>query len=588
MSVPDRPARLAVLALVLVLFPLLATAIRPVWTIDPDASIYVSLARSLAAGEGYTLDGVPHTKYPPGLPILLSGVVRVAGPEAYAGFHAVLVTALLAAVWLAYLVTRRLGYRPVVAWSVAAATGLSQTLFDLSVTYLRTETVFLALTLGALLALWRAFSPSGGWPSATLAALLVVAACSVRLAGVGLLAVPALHALRPRTPGAARGRATLVLVVGLLALAAWQARTGSVARAFPGATNYGTEFTAAEPRDLTKIVRVDMPRLDGPALVRRVAGNLEVMTRAMAVLLTNVDRAGARLPVGALCLLLVMAGLHVMWWRPRTRPAGPDAVAYVLAMLAVCLVWPFNQQERFYVPLLPLLLVAAGEGLLEGLRLAGRFAGSRAGRALLLAGGGAVLLLLAAQRSDNPVLLGRWSYGYAALLAAAVLLGLLVARQLARGQLPALQPGHALLAVALIALPFLHRRVVEWPRQVAAFSERRAREPATGSLARIDVDPRLEAVALYLRDHTPADTVLMTDVPRMLQVMSGRRCIPFVYSVDPPAVQTDGAQLLFYTREIAEAAAVMDTVAPRLQPVLELDPVEDGGRLVRPTVYRAP
>src|SRR5262245_6833511 len=130
MPAPDRPARLALLALLLALAPLLYAAIRPVWTIDPDASLYVSLARSLAAGDGYTLDGVPHTKYPPGLPILLSGVVRVAGPEAYAGFHAALVTALLLAVLLAYAVTRRLGYPPMAAWAVAAATGLSQTLFD--------------------------------------------------------------------------------------------------------------------------------------------------------------------------------------------------------------------------------------------------------------------------------------------------------------------------------------------------------------------------------------------------------------------------------------------------------------------------
>jgi hypothetical protein len=80
----------------------------------------------------------------------------------------------------------------------------------------------------------------------------------------------------------------------------------------------------------------------------------------------------------------------------------------------------------------------------------------------------------------------------------------------------------------------------------------------------------------------------MTDVPRMLQVMSGRRCVPFAYTLNPPDVRWSGAQLVFYTREIPEASAVMDAVAPRLQPALELDPVDDGGRLVRPTVYRVP
>jgi hypothetical protein len=86
----QRGARILLPTLIL-LGIVLGSAIRSVWAIDPDASLYVGLGRSLAAGDGYALDGVPHTKYPPGLPLLLAGVTRVADAEAYALIHAGLV-----------------------------------------------------------------------------------------------------------------------------------------------------------------------------------------------------------------------------------------------------------------------------------------------------------------------------------------------------------------------------------------------------------------------------------------------------------------------------------------------------------------
>jgi hypothetical protein len=212
------------------------------------------------------------------------------------------------------------------------------------------------------------------------------------------------------------------------------------------------------------------------------------------------------------------------------------------------------------------------------------------GRLAVLAAGAALLLLLALQRSDDPALLGRWSRSYAALLAVGAAAWLAALLLLRRGPLPALPraaPPALLLAVPLLlAIPYAHHRFVEWPAMRRAFDERRAADPQPGPLARIDVDSRLESVAIFLRDRMPPGTVLMTDVPSMLQIMSGRRCIPFVYRVHPPEVLTGNADLVFYTREIPEASAVMDAVAPRLEPVFALPAVDDGGRLVTPTVYR--
>jgi hypothetical protein len=195
-------------------------------------------------------------------------------------------------------------------------------------------------------------------------------------------------------------------------------------------------------------------------------------------------------------------------------------------------------------------------------------------------------VLLATQSSDHPKLLGRWSYSYAALLIVlAALLGLFPGLS-RRGRLPVPAAWMALLVPLAMAGPFVHKRFVEWPGRVAAFEQRRADDPQPGALAAIDVNPLLETVAVHLRDETPPETVLMTDVPRMLQIMSERRCVPFVYRVDPPGVLVGEADLVFYTREIPEAAAGMDTGAPGYEGVFELPAVFDGQRTVTPAVYR--
>ncbi|HZL99278.1 MAG TPA: hypothetical protein VFD43_03410, partial [Planctomycetota bacterium] len=185
----------------------------------------------------------------------------------------------------------------------------------------------------------------------------------------------------------------------------------------------------------------------------------------------------------------------------------------------------------------------------------------------------------------HPVLLGRWSLSYAALLLAGLAAWIGVWQLLRRGGLPAARPAWALALPLLVALPLLHKRFVEWPARVAAFEARRAAEPRSGALARIDADPGLEQVAVFLRDRTDPSAMVMTDVPAMLQILCGRRCVPFVYRVSPPEVLTGDAAYVFYGREWPDATAVTDAVAGRWTTVLELEPFFDGERLVVPAVY---
>jgi len=560
------------------------TALRNVWTIDPDASAYVGLGQSLAAGDGYSLDGVPHGKYPPGFPSFLAALMRVAGPDAYGLFHAALVALLALAVLVSHRLVCRLGFPPWAGAVVAVAVALSQTLGDLSVRYLRTEVPFLAVSMATLLLMSDALSPRRSWGRTVLAAVFMTAALSLRLAGITLAVVPLLHLLFPADGARTRARAGLLLATAGMLLACWAAWGSSVSDERPDAPDYGSELTAMEARDLTKTVRTDMPLIDGAGWVRRLSGNLVVLSRASAVLLTNVDRAGARLPVGLATLGLVLLGLLSLA-RPSSRPRQ-DAAAYVAATLALYLVWPFNQQERFYAPLLPLLLVAAGQGLLVTRDLTATLARTTAGRNVALTIAAALALVLSGQTSDDPTVLGRWSKSYTAVVVLAWIAVVMLAASLRRNRLPEFRPAAACLLPVLFFVPWLHFRFVEWPAQVQRFEQHRDEHPADPPLDRIDVDPRLEQVALWLIEHTSADTLVMTDVPKMMAALTGRTCVPFRYQVDPPEVLHGEADIVFYTRELSEASKVMDSRAGDYDLALELSPVFDGTTTVVPRLYR--
>jgi len=566
----------------------LGSAIRPIWTLDPDAAGYLTLARSLAEGEGYVMDGVPHAKYPPGFPVLLATAMTFAGPHAYGLFHALLVACVLGAAALTYRLVRQLGYPDAAALAAAACVGTSQVLFELSVVYLRTEPLFLLLTLAALLSMIAACSRDGGLLDVLVAGILTCAATATRMAGVTLLVVPLLALVRPSSRLGQRGRAVGAILLGGLAFAGWQVHGWNVRQAHPEAPDYGAELLAAQPRDLTKTVRLDMPRLDAAGAVRRLVGdqtgegNVQVLARATGVLLTNAHRTGSKLIIGAGLLGLVLLGLVAMW---RRGPPHADVAAYVVATMGLYLVWPFDQQERFYVPLLPMLLLAAGEAVARAWALAQRVSSLRRGGVLLVVVTGLVVLVLALQRSDHPELLGRWSRSYAAMLAGATIAWLILLLAVVRGPLPRLSPALWLAAPLFYATPTAVVHLTEWPERVTAFEASRARTPVPPALARIDVHPTLEAVGLWLRANTRPDAVVMTDVPKMLAILSGRRCVPFTYTLDPPEVHEGEADYVFYTRELPDVALLMDARASRFDVAATFTAQDVGGRRIVPTLY---
>ena len=381
---PDRgallPAAFGTLAAALVLAREVSYGPGLLW----DSINYVSVARSLLAGEGFTeFLGRPYTIWPPLYPLLLAAPgllgpdpLDAAGPL-NAAAHGLAVFA------VARHLPRRLAARPLALWGGLAA-ALAMPLADMAALAMP-ETPFILLATLALLRL-DAHLADGRRASLGQAAALAGLATLVRYPGVALLGpLLLLPALRPGV--APRERALRLAASAAIAAAPaalWALRryllTGEVGRAWP----------------------VDYGALD---VLGGVLGGLG----AWAYL--DLPLAGERLatiPVAAAFLLALAGAVAASFARGRgeAHPAwralrvhGVFAFSYVAMLAAATMLdfaW-FGIQPRFLTPLyLPLLVaaLAAGDRLLALERARARRAAAAAGRAAARGSLPAVLAVL--------------------------------------------------------------------------------------------------------------------------------------------------------------------------------------------------
>ena len=388
----------ALLGLVLIgHLALVAAAWIPAPHSGGDNAAYVALADALLDGRGYTEvwdpAAPPHTKYPPVFPLLLAGMMAL-GAHTWTALKLAAAASTTAAVALAFLWTRRRGHGPLFAAGVAGILAVAVALVDAS-HWILSDPTFVALTLLALWALARGGgsdartasggeaagtgsgsgeAPGPGAARASAAWLAVGCAAAVlayftRSAGLPLLlAVAAWLALDRRW----KALAAFAAAAGAPALLWWLR-----ARAVPVAEGaYGSEFWLRDPY-APEAGRVGVGDLMG----RAVENGAGYVTRWIPG--SVVGQGGGW--VAALGLVLV--GLAVAGWVRRLRPRPGPAELFTPLYLGLVLVWPAVWSgERFALPLLPILLVYAGEAL------AG--AASRLGRGgPALAGAVAVALL---------------------------------------------------------------------------------------------------------------------------------------------------------------------------------------------------
>jgi hypothetical protein len=341
----------------LILALLFAVQVSAYWYPTPDASGYLSMARSLARGEGLRNLGSGQLYLAPGYPVLVSPAFLV-GDQPFLVLS--LVNAGLAGLLMLGIYTWARRQVPAAALLVTAVALVN---VDLWALYRRTlsEMAFMALLMWVINALhWACATTSR--PSrigrTVLAAGLMICLVTVRQAGLTVAAgfgtVMLFEAWRARVPwGRALGMALAVGVpacVAVLGLAVYDRLMAapSGAATYAGQIIDPTTTWAGQLLEGLRLRISEIGRVTIPGMFKAYGRRGQWLHPTMAIYLP--------------LLLLLLAG----WWRlvGRTR----DVLALTLPFyLGLYVVWPFDQATRFTVPMIPLLLACLWS-MLEPLR----------------------------------------------------------------------------------------------------------------------------------------------------------------------------------------------------------------------------
>jgi hypothetical protein len=335
-----------------------------------DGAGYAVLAASLASGQGYREIDHPdrpvHAHFPPGYPLVLAAVWRVFGRSAAAAHllsgGCTLTATVLAWAWFRQLYSQRialvLGVALAVNWTWARNGGEIQS-----------EPLFLLLGQAAILfagsnavPLTPSLSQRNRGPENWFLGALLAGSIITRQVGLCLaLAVVTELALRGK-----RRAAIMVAAVTALMVLPWALWLGTVRRStqlglFPRS---GLATTIAE-NSLFYVRRIpDM--VTGPIV--EVA---TVFRPALGVPATGWAIAATAVVVWGWCRIIGSR---------RLRLAGLVPICTLTLLLA----WPFTEAGRFLVPLVPLILIGAVEGLGRLLACLPRMRRPRAWAALAL------------------------------------------------------------------------------------------------------------------------------------------------------------------------------------------------------------
>ena len=311
-----------------------------------DDSLFWVSARSLAGGGGYRIQSLPgepyQTKYPPLYPLLLAGVWKLNPsfpdnlPQAVLSSWLTLVACLL----LARIAFRDLGAGPNGAWALCAVLALSP-FYALCGISLLSELLFACLSLGSLALIERARAPSRGTGLAVVAGLVGSAACLTRSIGLVLLAAGPLVFLM----GKQYRRAAVFALAMLPGTAAWLLWTHAHRLARPDMVAlYYTDYLGYWVRDGTarNLAVVLWRNLDD--LLSSIGG--------MFVFGLGDSFAGKSL--ARVLAVAAIAGTARLWQRSGAMAYVLFTAGYMLALL----LWNFPPDQRFLVPVFPVLLAS--------------------------------------------------------------------------------------------------------------------------------------------------------------------------------------------------------------------------------------
>ncbi|MBM3214975.1 hypothetical protein FJZ36_08685 [Candidatus Poribacteria bacterium] len=335
--------------LVVVFAVVYGLTVVPYWKTTWDSATYIDIAESLLRGEGYSYNGYPHTKYPPGFPLLLAAVEIVADRN-FLWMRALIVACAVTSIALTYALIRRCE-SSVVAIAVAAMTGACfAVVFE--GTRILSDLPYMACSLGTL---YIAERYGRDRRSSVLCALiaLMVASYSVRI--VGFVLAPAIALAPVLNPSQWRDRerrrdAVIVVATMGLVIAAWMGRNAVVTRHLPvglrESLSYESELVAVAPDD------PGSARIGTTHVVSRLRSNAVYYEGLIAGMLTGRRARGSAWMHG-------LAAVVVLGWLLSVIRSRSATDLYAGMYAVVFLLWPSPQGERFVVPVVPLMMYYA-------------------------------------------------------------------------------------------------------------------------------------------------------------------------------------------------------------------------------------
>jgi hypothetical protein len=302
--------------------------------IKPDTCVYMSVARSLARGEGYTYNDGPFGKYPPVFPLALSAVYVTAGQDIRAMQTLVALCGVGALLFVWLLVRARSGGR--IALAVVVLTATCTWFQSHSSAYILSGIPYAMFSLGALWLAERAVRAEAfsiwRWLLAATAGLVAIYTHLVGIALIPAVVCAALFA-RGQSHGARR-RVLAACVAGGICIA------GALLWVLP---NRAVEGTAGYTRHLENVV----PQTFGDLLELARLRLIECVSTPLSRSHNQV-----RWPVALAAVALFLVPGLVKGFRERCSAAEVYACAY-LALLLVA--GGQGGYERYMVPLVPLL-----------------------------------------------------------------------------------------------------------------------------------------------------------------------------------------------------------------------------------------
>ena len=356
-----RYAHLIVLALLIGVHLLLAMSSLSAWDFgrNHDDGVYAVTAKSLAETGEYRIISLPgqppQRKYPIVFPAILSVVwrLRPGFPGNVLWLKMVSVLSLGVFMAVSYGLLRRCS--ELSRWTCLAVVGLcamAPAVGD-AANSVMSGLVYGAFSLGALWLIERAAAGNASWKTGIAIGLLAGCAYITRSIGLALLlALVVTFVWRRRWAILAGGLAGALALVAPLKLLC--APVGDVPRTFEYYVNYGDWF------------RHSMQDVGWGSLAMVPVKNLLVggLNLARVVLPGGSDLDATWLGpvivvIALLAAITMVAGLARQTFR---RPPSPWAL-YLGFYLGIVLLWPFPPPPRFFVPVLPLIVLACWEGL---------------------------------------------------------------------------------------------------------------------------------------------------------------------------------------------------------------------------------